>query len=174
MNEIKLIITGSMGAGKTTLVTAMSDFPPAQTEVALPASQFRGTKTTTTVAMDYGATTLEDGRKLLIFGTPGQRRFDFMCKILARGALGVVILIDHASDSAEDDLAYYLDLFRDTINEAGAVIGVTHTDERPNGSMNGYYEILASRALVLPVFRVDARRKDHIMTMLEALVATVA
>lgn len=174
MNEIKLIITGSVGAGKTTVVTVMSDFPPARTEVALPASQFRGDKTTTTVAMDYGATTLEDGRRLLIFGTPGQRRYDFMCKILARGALGVVILIDHAGTGPADDLAYYLDLFRDTIAEAGAVIGVTHTDERPGDPMQPYYDVLADRNLVLPVFRVDARRRDHIMTMLEALVATVA
>ena len=173
MNEIKLIVTGSMGAGKTTVVTVMSDFPPAQTEVALPASQYRGDKTTTTVAMDYGATTLDDGRRLLIFGTPGQRRFDFMCKILARGALGIVILIDHAGEDPGDDLAYYLDLFRETIAEAGAVIGVTHTDERPGTSMQEYYDILAEKSLVLPVFRVDARRRDHIMTMLEALVATV-
>jgi len=174
VNEIKLIITGSVGAGKTTVVTVMSDFPPAQTEVALPANQVRGDKTTTTVAMDYGATTLEDGRRLLIFGTPGQRRYDFMCKILARGALGVVILIDHAGTDPTSDLTYYLDLFRDTIAEAGAVIGVTHTDERPDIPMQGYYDVLASQDLILPVFRVDARRRDHIMTMLEALVATVA
>lgn len=173
MNEIKLIITGSVGAGKTTIVTVMSDFPPAQTEVALPASQVRGDKTTTTVAMDYGATTLDDGRRLLIFGTPGQRRYDFMCKILARGALGVVVLIDHAATDPTGDLAYYLDLFKDTIADAGAVIGVTHTDERPDLPMQPYYDVLAERGLVLPVFRVDARRRDHIMTMLEALVATV-
>ena len=173
MTDIKLIITGSMGAGKTTVVTAISEFPPVRTEVPVGADQVRGDKTTTTVALDYGAMTLEDGRRLLIFGTPGQRRFDFMCKILARGALGVVILIDHAGGDPAGDLTYYMDLFRETIAEAGAVIGVTHTDERPNALLQLYHDVLARQDMVLPVFSIDARRRDHIITMLEALIATI-
>ena len=173
MTDIKLIVTGSVGAGKTTVVAAISEFPPVRTEVPIGADKVRGDKTTTTVALDYGAMTLEDGRRLLIFGTPGQRRFDFMCKILARGALGVVILIDHAGEDPAGDLTYYMDLFRDSILEAGAVIGVTHTDERPEGSLQPYYDVLARQDLVLPVFSIDARRRDHIMTMLEALIGTI-
>ena len=43
--------------------------------------------------MDYGELTLEDGEKVSLVGTPGQRRFDFMCSILTKGALGLIILI---------------------------------------------------------------------------------
>ena len=117
VKDIKLIVTGSMGAGKTTVVSTISDIPPIRTDVPISSDKARGDKTTTTVALDYGSLTLDKERRLLIFGTPGQRRYDFMCKILARGALGVVILIDHACEDPVDDLRYYLDLFRDTIED---------------------------------------------------------
>lgn len=173
MTEIKLIVTGSVGAGKTTLVTALSESPPVRTEVPVAADQVRGDKTTTTVALDYGSMTLEDGRRLLIFGTPGQRRFDFMCKVLARGALGVIILLDQAGQDPVGDLAYYMDLFDELISESGAVIGVTHGDECSNATLQPYHDVLRKRDAVLPVFSVDARRKDHVMTMIEALIAMI-
>lgn len=171
MSDLKLIVTGSMGAGKTTVVTAMSEFPPVRTDVPLGAGEVRGDKTTTTVALDYGCMTLEDGRRLMIFGTPGQRRYDFMCRILARGALGVIILLDHAGPDPAGDLNYYMDLFHDTIAENGAVIGVTHVDEKPDVGMQCYHDVLAERDVVLPVFSVDARSRADIKVMLEALTA---
>lgn len=171
LTDLKLIITGSMGAGKTTLVAALSDVAPVRTEVPVGADQVRGEKTTTTVALDYGSMALDDGRKLLIFGTPGQRRYDFMCKVLARGALGVIILLDHAGADPAGDLAHYMDLFRDTLSSASAVIGVTHMDERPDTGLQPYQDVLASQDRVLPVFGVDARNRNHIMIMINALMA---
>lgn len=173
MNDIKLIITGNMGSGKTTAISALSEMPPIRTEVPITGERARGDKTTTTVALDYGACQLDDGRRLLIFGTPGQRRFDFMCRILARGAVGVVILIDHAAADPADDLEYYVDLFKDTIADSGAVVGVTHVDETADASLDLYHERLRNRSLILPVFKVDARRRDHVITMIEALLATI-
>ena len=173
MIELKLIITGNMGAGKTTAIAALSEFPPVRTEVPVGAEQVRGDKTTTTVALDYGARRLDDGRRLLIFGTPGQRRFDFMCRILARGAVGVIILIDHAAENPSEDLDYYVELFKDTIADCGAVVGITHVDERPDLPLDAYHAILGRRSLMLPVFTVDARRREHIVTMIEALLAIV-
>ena len=51
MTDLKLIITGSMGAGKTTIVTTLSDIDPVRTDVPVGADQVRGDKTTTTVAL---------------------------------------------------------------------------------------------------------------------------
>jgi hypothetical protein len=162
-----------MGAGKTTVVGAISDIPPVCTDVPITGDGARGDKTMTTVALDYGALRLDGDRRLLIFGTPGQRRYDFMCRILARGALGIVILIDHAGQDPAEDLSYYLDLFAETIAESSAVIGVTHTDERPATTLQPYYDVLATRDLALPVFTIDARRREDIVMMLEALLATI-
>jgi signal recognition particle receptor subunit beta len=51
-------------------------------------------KTTTTVAMDFGRVTLDEGLVLYLFGTPGQHRFWFMWDDLIHGAIGAVVLVD--------------------------------------------------------------------------------
>ena len=98
---LKILIAGGFGAGKTTLVGALSEIRPLQTEEVLTGAGV-GTddlsgveqKTTTTVAMDFGRITLADDLVLYLFGTPGQRRFWFMWDDLVRGAIGAIILVD--------------------------------------------------------------------------------
>ena len=97
----KILIAGGFGAGKTTLVSAISEVRPLRTEEALTSvslshDDLQGVenKTTTTVAMDFGRITLGDRRVLYLFGTPGQERFWFMWDDLSFGALGAVVLAD--------------------------------------------------------------------------------
>ena len=85
-----------MGAGKTTAIRAISDIPPVNTEAAN-LDKARHGKAETTVGLDYGETLLEGGEKLRLYGLPGQERFDFMWRILCRGALGVVLLADNGA-----------------------------------------------------------------------------
>jgi signal recognition particle receptor subunit beta len=98
---VKILVAGGFGAGKTTLVGAVSEIRPLQTEELL-TDQSIGVddtsgvehKTTTTVAMDFGRITVRDGLILYLFGTPGQDRFWFMWDELSLGALGAVVLAD--------------------------------------------------------------------------------
>jgi uncharacterized protein len=50
----------------------------------------RSVKEATTVAMDFGRITVDEDLVLYLFGTPGQKRFDFMWEILSEGMLGLL------------------------------------------------------------------------------------
>jgi hypothetical protein len=98
---LKILIAGGFGAGKTTLVGAISETLPLLTEEYLTDRSIGvddiadvAGKRTTTVVMDFGRITLNDKLVLYLFGTPGQDRFLFLWDELALGAVGGVVIAD--------------------------------------------------------------------------------
>lgn len=172
MSNIKLIITGPPGAGKTTAIAAISETPPVRTDTRT-TDELSEVKDQTTVAMDFGELTLEDGQKIFLYGTPGQKRFEFMWKILIEGGLGLIILVDSSRPEPVADLKGYLDNFSDFIEETAVVVGVTRADSTSAPSMDRFYDCLEATGRTFPILEVDIRKRDDVALLVNALVSTL-
>ena len=166
--EYKLIFTGSMGAGKTTAIAAISEIAPVRTDV-VNTDRKSSNKATTTTALDYGEVTLPAGDKLRLYGTPGQARFDFMWNILSEGALGVIVLVDNSRPDPLEDLREYLSAFRDTVVRSRAVVGIGRSELNPVPGLDAFHTVTHTLGLVAPILSVDVRRREDVLLLLDVL-----
>jgi signal recognition particle receptor subunit beta len=108
---VKMVVTGPFSSGKTEFVQSISEIDVVSTERAISSDEER-IKEQTTVAMDFGRITVDDDLVLYLFGTPGQRRFNFMWEILSQGMLGFVVLVDSSRPETFREAKSILETFR--------------------------------------------------------------
>lgn len=167
---IKVIFVGPMGAGKTTAIAAISDIPPVATE-ARNHDKTMHVKATTTVAMDYGELSLDDGNKLSLYGIPGQRQFSFIWPIVSKGALGGILLLDCSMSDWAEQLKFYIDSFRSLANSGAMVVGLNRVEEDDKETVSGVIQDCCENLeLALPYFFMDPRDPQDVNLLLEALV----
>ncbi len=111
MQTVKMVVTGPFSSGKTSFIGSVSEIAVVRTERKI-SDESRATKATTTVAMDFGRITIDQDLVLYLFGTPGQRRFDFMWEILSEGMLGFVVMVDSTRPETFREARRILDTFR--------------------------------------------------------------
>jgi small GTP-binding protein len=111
MQTVKMVITGPFSAGKTEFIRSVSEIDVVATERRISRLEER-IKDQTTVAMDFGRITVDDDLVLYLFGTPGQRRFNFMWEILSEGMLGFIVLLDSVRPETFREARDILETFR--------------------------------------------------------------
>lgn len=111
MQTVKMVVTGPFNAGKTEFIRSVSEIDVVSTERKITTRAER-IKDQTTVAMDFGRITVDDSLVLYLFGTPGQRRFDFMWEILSEGMLGFIVMVDSSRPETFREARNILETFR--------------------------------------------------------------
>jgi len=111
MQAVKMVVTGPFAAGKTEFIRTISEIDVVSTERRISSAAER-VKDQTTVAMDFGRITIDEDLVLYLFGTPGQKRFDFMWEILSEGMLGFIVVVDSSRPETFREARSILDTFR--------------------------------------------------------------
>ena len=111
MQTVKMVVTGPFNSGKTQFIQSVSEIDVVSTERKI-TSEAEKIKDSTTVAMDFGRITVDQELVLYLFGTPGQKRFDFMWEILSEGMLGFVVMVDSTRPETFREAKSILETFR--------------------------------------------------------------
>ena len=111
MQAVKMVVTGPFSSGKTQFIQSVSEIDVVSTERKI-SSDAEKIKESTTVAMDFGRITVDEELVLYLFGTPGQKRFDFMWEILSEGMLGFVVMVDSTRPETFREAKSILETFR--------------------------------------------------------------
>ena len=172
MTELaKIVVTGPFSAGKSTLIRTISEIAVLSTEQPV-SGDSRPHKTQTTVALDFGRITLAPDLVLLLFGTPGQTRFDFMWEILSQGVLGYVLLIDSTEPTSLPEAAEILAAFR-RLADVPFVVALNRAAE-----VAPEYKALVREQLDLadavPVVACEATDRESVKAVLLTLLTAVA
>jgi uncharacterized protein len=170
MEIMNLVVTGTVGAGKTTFIRSVSEIEVVDTDRKA-TDDVANLKQNTTVSMDFGTLQFGDEMALHIYGTPGQTRFDFMWEILIERAHAYVLLIA-AHRPSEFHHARRIMNFMNRQAQIPMIIGLTHSDCEGAWTSEdialalGYQEITQQPPIVL----VDANDGESVAMALVALV----
>lgn len=126
MEIMRLVVTGCVGAGKSTFIRSVSEIEVVDTDRQA-TDETAQLKKRTTVALDFGRLQFGPDMALHIYGTPGQSRFDFMWDILIRKAHAYVLLVA-AHRPSEFRYARRIVSFMNQRMQIPMIIGLTHTD----------------------------------------------
>lgn len=145
MGLVRLVVMGSVGAGKSTFVRMVSDVEAVDTDRAA-TDETAQIKRKTTVAFDFGRISIGSGMDIHVYGTPGQARFNFMWDVLIQRAHAYILLVDAHRPG---DLPHARQILTHMKERAQVpmIIGLTHQDCADALSIEAVKEKLGYRNL---------------------------
>jgi small GTP-binding protein len=127
VQQIKVVVTGPFGAGKTEFIRAVSEIDVVSTERKISVAEQREMKEERTIGMDLGRITVKEDVVLELYGTPGHKRFDFMFDVLSEGMWGFVVVVDSTDSKSFDEARKVLKQF-DDLSDVPRVIAASKQD----------------------------------------------
>lgn len=167
MDYKKLAIVGEVGAGKTKMVSTLSEISPFETEAE---SSVNIGKKYTTVGIDYGRISLSNDIALGIYGLPGQERYSFLWDLVNTSLWGLLILVKYGDTPDYDNLEKLLTFFAPAKNKTTCVVALTHCDGADGEELAALGQeiraMLSHHDIVAPVLHIDPRDRDSSVSVL--------
>lgn len=169
--KFKVVVAGPFAAGKTTFIQHISQTPVVGTEAPTSGAE-AAVKATTTVGVEYGTYVIGDtdqSVELLLFGVPGQARFQFMWDIVSAGIDALLVVIDATDQSSWDD-ARDVALYLVQQHSCPVVFALNRASARPEALELARDHIGIADAIFTPCEVVDRRQsRDVMVTVLAAV-----
>lgn len=124
---MRVVVTGPVGAGKTTFINTISEIETVNTDRRA-TDETAQMKVGTTVAMDFGRLNFGPHMSLHLYGTPGQERFNFMWDIFFQRAHGIVLLVPAHRPKDFFAVSRILRYAQQRAPEAPMLLAATHSD----------------------------------------------
>lgn len=175
---MRLVITGPVGAGKSTFIRSVSEIEVVDTDRTATEKETTDIKTKTTVAFDFGRLQFGPEMALHIYGTPGQERFDFMWDILISKAHAYIVLVAAHRPEQFHQAKRIINFMTQRV-EIPMMIGLTHLDSEEAWDVDNValalgYPDLQKRP---PFINVNANEQSSVaqavVSLVEHLMATV-
>lgn len=169
---VKIVVAGGFGAGKSTLIHAVSEIPALSVGGAggfgaTGASPGTASPTPLAVQLDYGRVTLGTSIALHLFSVPGVDRFGLLWDGMFDGATGAVVVVDsHRLDAA------FAAIDRLEAGHVPFVVAVNAFDGRLRHQLEAVRTALALPGRVA-VTAVDARDRRQVTDLLVLLLEQV-
>jgi signal recognition particle receptor subunit beta len=126
MKTMRLVVAGTVGAGKSTFVRTLSEIEVVDTDRTA-TDETSLFKPETTVALDYGRLVLGPNMDLHLYGTPGQARFDFMWDLLIQNAHCYILLVAANRPNDFNHAREIISFISERV-QIPMIIGLTHMD----------------------------------------------
>lgn len=169
MKNLRVVITGGVGAGKTSFIRTISDIEIVDTDKRA-TDEIAKIKAQTTVALDFGYFAIAPSQLVYLYGTPGQPRFDFMWDILMNTAnAGILLVAAHRPEHF-----HYSRQILDFINQKVQIpilMGLTHTD--CPGALEPK-EIAIALGVENTLIVVNTTKKASVRAALQTLIQEIA
>ncbi len=170
MQTVKIVVTGPFSSGKTEFIRSVSEIDVVSTERKI-STDAEKIKETTTVAMDFGRITVDEDLVLYLFGTPGQRRFDFMWEILSEGMLGFIVMVDSTRPETFREARSILETFRAYAPTPYVV--AANKQDRPDAWDVDDMRVALRLDPKIKILPCTARKKDAVKSVLLELLYSI-
>ncbi len=162
MESIKVIVTGDFSSGKTQFIKTLTGNPVTTERKVTEKSEYVK-KSKTTVALDYGKIILEN-KIVHLFGTPGQKRFDFMWEVLDKDKSAFILLVDSTDKESIENSKFFLKIFQK--DNVPFIIGCNKQDLPSALSVNEIRSILDIDADYIPLVAKDREKSMFLLRSL--------